>query len=433
MKRITSIIFTFLAAFGIAQAVTVQKVHLKNGSVLEGFIQSQDGSGKLTIHTDKATICVNSDQVQVFERKVKENTLDKAWQDWAEKHDAYEGSGDDRKLMLNNLTFKESNADSIYSETKDFEDYLLNKLHSVSNVKVLENGVTVKYLELNPNDYVVSWDEIETIKADRRDKTALSGINRIYALKNGRTYEGQYAGETNNTLSLYMPGGMVQSFEVDDVVKYTFRPINPAQDIFEQSELIDVIKTRNGGIIRGITLEQNYSGKKDSENIFLVQTETGTIQTIKVSDIRELQKEENPKYSPRFDIMLKEGDIVINRNNATFVKVQEEGDLLTMDSAENQVVVERDAKGAANVVVEYRIKGNANVEAFQLVKVTKTKVKRKEIYNVSYRDLVNAKVHPAKIETSVNNTTRAEYNIYNSGSYALYDAVGKRAVTFIVK
>lgn len=435
MKRILFTILTAFALLGGAQAVIVQKVELKNGSILEGYIQSQDGSGKMTVHTDKAVICVKSANAQIFERNVKINALDKAWKEWAEKHDAFQGVGNDRLLMLNDVTFIDNLNDSVAKDngSETFEKYLIKKIRSVSNVKVLERGVVVKYLDLHPNSYVVSWSDIESIKADRRDKTALSGINRIYGMRDGRTYEGQYAGETNDALSLYMPGGMVQSFNVNDVVKYTFRPINATQDIFEQSELIDVVKTANGSVVRGIILEQNYSGKKDSENIFLIQTETGTIQTVKVSDIRELQKEENPKYSPRYDIKLKDGEVVINRDSTTFVKVQESGDLLIMDCAEKQVVIARDPNGVANAIVEYRISGSASGEAFQLVKVTKTKVKRKEVYTVSYRDVVNSKVNPVKIETSVNNTTRAEYKIWNAGAYALYDAIGKRAITFVVK
>lgn len=434
MKRIVLMIVMSFATLGVLNAIIVQKVELKNGSVLEGYIQSQNGSSQMTVHTDKALVIVQSDIAKVYDRQQKIGTLSDAWKEWAEKNDAIIGTGDNRTILLNEVSFKVNPLDSVATdlENLNFEDYLTGHLKTISNVKVLEQGVTVKYLELTPNSYVVAWSDIKAIKSDRRQKTALSGINRIYELKNGRTYEGQYAGETDNSLSLYMDNGMVQSFKSSDVVKYTFRPINPDQDIFEQSPLVDIVRTTRGAVVRGIILEQNYASKKDSENLFLIQTPLGAIQTIKVSEIAELRKEENPKYAPKFDLMLNNGDVVINRKPINFVKVAEEDDVLVLDSI-GKMVLKLDASGKAQVQVEYRLDDNTGFEAFQLVKVTESKVKKQMIYSFSYKDLVNAVTHAKNIETSVNKTTKAEYELYRKGVYALYDAKKKRAIPFIIQ
>lgn len=438
MKRIFSIILCALTAYSVSGAEIVQKVELKNGSVLEGYIQSQDGSGKMTVHTEKAFIIVSSNNAEVFDRQVKYNLLDQAWKDWAAEHEAFSGIGDNRTLTLNEVSFKEDLNDSVMVDPAEslkgmnFEQYLIKGMHSANNVKVLERGVTVKYLELTPNSYIVAWSDIKAIRSDRRQKTALSGINRIYELKNGKTYEGQYAGETDNSLSLYMDNGMVQSFKSSDVVKYTFRPINPEQDIFEQSPLLDIIRTTRGAVVKGIILEQNYASKKDAENLFLIQTSSGAIQTIKVSEIAELRKEENPKYAPKFDLMLNNGDVVINRKPVKFVKVMEDDDVLVLDSI-GKMVLKAGANGKTVVTVEYRLDDNVGMEAFQLVKVTEGKVKKQTIYSFSYKDLVNTVTRAKNIETSVNKTTKAEYDLYTKGIFALYDARKKRAIPFIVQ
>ena len=246
------------------------EVTLKNGTVLNGYIQSQNGSGKMTFHTDNAVVYMKSNNTNVYDFKVKIGNLDKAWKDWAEKNDAFQGLGSNRTLELSNISFKYdyTTADSVLvlDEDMGFEDELKEHNRQVSNVRILERGVNVKFLELTPNTYVISWNDIESIRADRRPKSALSGINRIYELKNGKTYEGEYAEETNDHLSLYLENGVVQSFKIDDVIKYTFRPINPNQDIFEQSPLIDIVRTKNGGQFRGVIIEQNYASKKDSES-----------------------------------------------------------------------------------------------------------------------------------------------------------------------
>lgn len=415
MKKILSIIAFALGFAGSAEAVIVQKIYLKNGSVLSGYIQKQEGNGNLTFHTDIAEICLKSKDATISnEKNYNIKDLGKAWIDWAEKNDEFEGVGDSRTLMLADVSSK-------------------NK--SVSRVKILERGEVVKYLEMAPNTYRIAWKDVVSIKGEPRSKTALSGINRIYQLKSGMEFEGQYAEENDSVLTLYLNNRVRQSFKINDVVKYTFRPINPNQDIFAQSPLLDIVKTKSGAETKGIIIEQNYTSDKDSENYFLVQQQSGAIQSIKLSDIAETRKEENPKYDPKYDILLKEGDVVINRQEVALVNIKEQGDNIVFDSLSNKVVIDREANNNTKVTVEYRSANGSNLEAYQLVKVSKyTDKKGKEsYYYFSYRDLVNAMVRPASLETSVNHTTKAEYIVGGQGVFALYDAKSKKAIPFTIK
>lgn len=415
MKKILSIIAFALGFAGSAEAVVVQKIYLKNGSVLSGYIQKQEGNGNLTFHTDIAEICLKSKDATISnEKNYNIKDLGKAWIDWAEKNDEFEGVGDSRTLMLADVSSK-------------------NK--SVSRVKILERGEVVKYLEMAPNTYRIAWKDVVSIKGEPRSKTALSGINRIYQLKSGMEFEGQYAEENDSVLTLYLNNRVRQSFKINDVVKYTFRPINPNQDIFAQSPLLDIVKTKSGAETKGIIIEQNYTSDKDSENYFLVQQQSGAIQSIKLSDIAETRKEENPKYDPKYDILLKEGDVVINRQEVALVNIKEQGDNIVFDSLSNKVVIDREANNNTKVTVEYRSANGSNLEAYQLVKVSKyTDKKGKEsYYYFSYRDLVNATVRPASLETSVNHTTKAEYIVGGQGVFALYDAKSKKAIPFTIK
>lgn len=415
MKKILSIIAFALGFAGSAEAVIVQKIYLKNGSVLSGYIQKQEGNGNLTFHTDIAEICLKSKDATISnEKNYNIKDLGKAWIDWAEKNDEFEGVGDSRTLMLADVSSK-------------------NK--SVSRVKILERGEVVKYLEMAPNTYRIAWKDVVSIKGEPRSKTALSGINRIYQLKSGMEFEGQYAEENDSVLTLYLNNRVRQSFKINDVVKYTFRPINPNQDIFAQSPLLDIVKTKSGAETKGIIIEQNYTSDKDSENYFLVQQQSGAIQSIKLSDIAETRKEENPKYDPKYDILLKEGDVVINRQEVALVNIKEQGDNIVFDSLSNKVVIDREANNNTRVTVEYRSANGSNLEAYQLVKVSKyTDKKGKEsYYYFSYRDLVNATVRPASLETSVNHTTKAEYIVGGQGVFALYDAKSKKAIPFTIK
>ena len=415
MKKILSFVAFALAFASSAEAVVVQKIYLKNGSVLSGYIQKQEGNGNLTFHTDIAEIWLKSKDVTISnEKNYSVKDLSKAWIEWAEKNDEFEGIGDSRTLMLADVS----------SKTK-----------SVSRVKILERGEVVKYLEMAPNTYRIAWKDVVSIKGEPRSKTALSGINRIYQLKSGLVFEGQYAEENDSMLTLYLNNRVRQSFNINDVVKYTFRPINPNQDIFAQSELLDIVKTKSGAETKGIIIEQNYTGEKDTENYFLVQQQSGAIQSIKLSDIAETRKEENPKYDPKFDILLKEGDVVINRQEVVLVNVKEQGDNIVFDSLNNKAVIDREANNNTKVTVEYRSVNGTNLETYQLVKVSKyTDKKGKEsYYYFSYRDLVNSTVRPVSLETSVNHTTKAEYVVGGHGVFALYDAKSKKAIPFTIR
>lgn len=415
MKKILSLVVFALAFAGSAEAVIVQKIYLKDGSVLSGYIQKQDGNGNLTFHSDNAEICLKSKDATISnEKNYSIKDLGKAWVDWAEKNEEFEGIGDNRTLFLADVT----------SKTK-----------SVARVKILERGEVVKYLEMTPNTYLIPWKDVVSIKGEPRSKTALSGINRIYQLKSGMEFEGQYAEENDSMLTLYLGNRVRQSFKINDVVKYTFRPINPNQDIFAQSELLDVVMSKNGAETKGIIIEQNYTSNKDAENYFLVQQQSGAIQSIKVSEIAETRKEENPKFDPKFDILLKEGDVVINRQEILMVDVKEKEENLVLDSIGSKVVIAKDANNNTKVTVEYRNAGGTNIETYQLVRVSKhTDKKGKEtFYYFSYRDLVNATVRPVSLETSVNHTTKAEYIVGGQGIFALYDAKSKKAIPFTIK
>ena len=417
MRKILSILVLALSFAGAADAVVVQKIFLKNGSVLSGYIQRQDNNGNMFIRSDNAIICLKSKDATISnEKNYNIKDLNKAWVDWAEKNDEFEGVGDNRTLLLADIT---------------------TKAKSVTKVRVLERGEVVKYLEMTPNTYQISWKDVINIKGEKRSKTALSGINRIYQLKSGMEFEGQYAEENDSVITLYLNNGVRQSFKIDDMVKCTFRPINPNQDIFAQSELLDIVKTKNGAETKGVIIERNYTSDKDSENYYLVQQQSGAIQSIKISDVLETRKEENPQYDPKFDILLKEGEVVINRQEVVLAKIKEEGDKIVFDSLNNKVVIAKDPNNNTKVTVEYRNANGSNLETYQVVRVTKATEKRRRetvsYYYFSYRDLVNATIRPVSLETSVNHTTKAEYIVGGEGVFALYDAQSRKAYPFTIK
>ena len=418
MKKILTLAVALFSLCQWVDAVIVQKVYLKDGSVLSGYVKQIDMNGGFTVATDMAMVCLNdSDAYVANEQPYPESQLDEAWIKWAEQNDEFLGEPGSRTLTLSD----------VYIKGGKF------KSGSVHKVKVLEKGKRIKYLEMSVNEYNIKGEDVVEIKGEKRSKTALSGIDRIFQLKTGQQYEGQYAGETASTLSLFLKNGVVQTFQIEDVVKYTYKAINPNQNLFEQSPLLDVVIYNNNAEMRGIIIEENYSSNLDTENYVLLQQRSGNINSIKISEISKVRKEENKDYSPKFDIILNEGDVVVNRKAVEYVGLSEKNDVLYLDSINFKAEIAKDKKNSTTLTVEYRDKNFQNTEMFQLVKVTETVVKKKPSYCFSYKDLVDS-VYPAQsIETSVNLTTKVEYIVGGQGVFALYDKKNKRAIPIIIK
>ena len=193
-----------LQGMTIVHATTVQKLLLKNGSELEGYISMQRPGKDFTFIAEKAIIYMPGTEIKsIVDHEVSIKQLSFGWIEWAEKNDAFEGLGDNRILILSDIITKE---------------------RTISRVRILEKGAKIKYLEMNNNSYSLNWDTIAVVKAEKRLKTALTGINRIYKLENGQEYEGQYVEEVpGKTLSLYQDNGVVEVFETDKVVRYSMR------------------------------------------------------------------------------------------------------------------------------------------------------------------------------------------------------------------
>lgn len=415
MKKLLSIILFAFAVFSTANAIIVQKVILNDGSEYSGYIQQQDGYGKITFRSYAAVVNLKNgnNTNSITEANYNISTLSDAWKKWAVANDAFVGVGENRSLVLSDIS---------------------NKSKTIYKVRVLERGTTIKYLEQTPNTYSLSWKDIKLIKGEKRKKTALSGINRTYQLKNGQTFEGEYAEETDSTISLYLKSGVVQSFKMKDIAKCTMVGINPNQDIFQQSELLDIIKTASSEI-KGVIIEQNYEGKTDKDKYFLVKQENSAITSVKLADIIELRKVENDKYVPKFDVLLKDGEVMLNRATAMFAKVNEQNGTLIVDSLVNKaVVIKQDQQGKAKLSLEYRSSSGTNVEAYKLVKLTKNVGKKNVVtYSFSYKDLVDSVISPESMETSVNYTTKAEYVIDRKGEYVFYDSKQKRVIPIIIQ
>lgn len=431
MKRLVFSIITTVIGILTTNAVVVQRVHLKNGSVLYGYIEQQDkGSNIITFHIDQALICVPGDKyASKTDRQYAVGELDKQWMAWAEKNEAFNGAGNDRTLLLSDVSFKSGNHvnDSVstsQAEDSYFENAFGKQILSVSKVRVLETGAILRYLQLSPGQYQLKWEDINYIDAERRAKDMLSGIDRTYVLRGGKEVTGQYAGETENTLSLYGQDGMKETYDMDDVDKYLYKGINPNQTLFEQSALLDIVETRQGGKYEGIIVERDFT---TGSNHLVIELSPESRQTVKFADIIRYSKKENPGYQPKTDILLKEGQVMINRIAADSVKVSDARGVLVLE--ENDMIAL--PAGTREVVIEY-YNPQHRAEKLMLVKLQNVGTNKRPVYGFTSNIFSLQSFAAETSEISVNNTSRVKYTLPGAGRYAFFDNDNRQAMPFII-
>lgn len=418
MKK-TIISLLLLAVCSMASATATQKFYLKNGSVLNGFIKQQDTKGNITVKTESAVICLNSFDVETEDFNAKENGLSREWKKWAEENDALTGYGADRTLTLSNVQAG-IGMDSIARdpETMSFEERLKENGTLFRNVRIMERGTNVRFLELAPNSYTIKWSDIERIEGMRRPKNMLTGITRTYTLKDGSSVKGEYAGETYETISVFKNDGTVETMPAREIESLTLAAINPNQDIMEQSKLLDVITLKNGRKRTGVVTEQFNGGKKAADNYILLKEGNGTTVSIKTVDVASLGKTENPAYKPETDVILRKGEVMVNRKKAAATEAIEKDGTLTLKEMPADAIHVKSNGQTATFFVEYN--GNTGAEPFAVVRLTKTTTKKASSYSFSYKDLALSSYNASKEERSVNGTVKKTFTLTGNSIYALY-------------
>ncbi len=398
-------------AFSSASAVISQKLILKDGTTLDGYIKTQRPGEKIAFQSEKAEVVLPGKEVRsITDKEVACKDLSEAWKKWADDNNAWIGNGENKKLRLSDL---------------------VTQKRDVRNVRILEKGARVRYISMENETHTLSWDTILFLRADRRCNTLLSGIDRTYYLTSGVQHEGQYIEEVpGQTISILGKDGVIQVLESDKVTKYTMQKVNPNQTLFEQSDLIDIVKTKTS-TVEGIIIERNYG----TNNYLLIQDQNGNTKSIKFDEVIEYRKEPNKAYAPLTDIILKEGELVINREKPEVIDATEDENSNICIEKKDTVLVIQKANPVTIVPIEYNLGLNPASELI-IMKVGELKAKDKKnptVYGFTYKDIVESAIKAKEVVTSVNNTTKATYQVAEEGYYVVYDRTKKKAYPFEIK
>lgn len=413
-------IFAFLLCLcASVKAQVVQTLNLKNGSVLYGFTKNQKPGSNIIFASEKAIIVMEGKSVkEIIPRKVGYKTLSDEWKHWAEENEVLYGLGDSREMTLSTVVDASG--------------------RTVSDVYILEKGQHVKYAEFSRRDYSLDWSDIVSIEYAKRPNTLLSGVNRSLTVKSGnisKTVIGQCLKEIPG-VSTYLleEDGVVESFDMNDIIKDNSIKNNPNQSIFEQSPLLDEIQMKNGSVYKGIVTERNY---EENLNYFLITSLNGDVEyttSLKMADVAEFRKLPNPDFKQVFDILLRPGDLVVNRNEVEKVKLTESNDKFEIKPDMKRLDLKRKGAGL-DLDVESNFKNNRDVQNYLLIrthKITNDK-KKTDYFEFSYADMIKSSLSPNEIVTSMNNTTKLSYFVNSPALYVLFNKETKEAVLINVE
>ena len=397
-----------------AKAQIVQTMNLKDGSVMRGYLKCQKGGNNIVFFAEEAVVVMDGQKVRnISGKKVPFNSLPDEWKHYVGKNELL-----DRKRELTLSSIDTGNM--------------------ISNVLILEQGKVMKYVELK-HDYALRLTDVASVEYAPRDEMQLTGINRIMTVKKVgvvRTLTGQCIKEEPGAVTyLLKEDGVVESIDIDDLIKDNSIKNNPNQPLFEQSKLLDEIRTADGKVYTGIITERNY---ELANYCFVITMKTGDVestQTIWMENVNEICKLPNPDYKEVRDIQLNPGQIMVNRNEVEQESMNEKDGkfvvvptmkrlTLKMESKELDVDVEANFRSEKEAADNYFIKTK---------QFSKKDKKRRDSFYFTYRDMVESALAPIETSTSMNNTTKISYKVKDRGVYVFYNTTTKKAVVIVVE
>ncbi len=405
------IIFALAVMFLVpAKAQIVQTMKLENGSELHGYMKSQKPGSVCTFHAKEATIVMDGAKVKTISgTKVAYDNLPEEWKHYADENGTLD------KMHEMNLSTIDTGA-------------------LVKDVFVLEQGRTVRFIELN-HDYLLNWELIASLEYAARDEMLISGINRTIKMKNGHQVTGQCIMEIpGETTTILREDGVKESLEKYDIVKDNFIKNNPDQSIFEQTKLLDKIKMTDGTIYTGVITEQNYEQQPYFFIMTMLSGEVETTISLRMKDVAEYGKIVNPDYREVRDIQLNSGQIIVNGNEAVLVKLTEQSNSVVIAPTVKRIALKQEGHSLDICIqANFRNENEAKDNYFIKTRSYDNDKKRSGWHYFKYKDLIESTIEPNESGTSMNNTTKAVYSVNSKGVYVFYNSNSKKAVVIVVE
>ena len=145
----------------------------------------------------------------------------------------------------------------------------------------------------------------------------------------------------------------------------------------------------------------------------------------------EYRKEPNPAYKPLTDILLNEGEFVVNRNKVVPQAVQESKGTILFNTDSVEVVIPAGTP-STEIIIESKFTDNIQASQLKLVRAKEyhDKKEKKTVHGLTYEDIVKEALRPQEAETSINGITKITFSVKGHGIYSLYNPSKKEVILF---
>lgn len=373
----------------VSKAQSFEQIHLKDGSVLEGYICEQVPGKTISFQTYKAMLKANSDSLlSSDERQVAIANLPSEWKKWVMAQ-----SSPMDQVALSTLKFKNS----------EYPDVL-----------VTENGPVLEFMSLTNRIYTLPWTSVvKTVKLERPEGV-VSGIEDVIVFKDGSRKVGQITEQVpGRTMKIALTDNSSATVNSSLVAALESQPISDELTIIEQTPLLDKVYVKNG--------HEPYEGfisRRQFGKDITITSLDGNEETIPLSDIVRYGKAKNPNYKVITDRQIAKGEVYLNDEEkcAWFAPLKSQNGYFILDEAsavakkgdEMTVLANlENPSGAIYLIKAYR--KDIPVEGTK-------KVVARDVF--TYQDLVELALPIERTQTPLGNT-KITFRVPDAGDYIL--------------
>lgn len=390
LKKI--LLTTFLASILLSiesSAQTLEQVHLKDGSVLEGYISEQIPGKILSVQTYKAQLRASSDSLlSSNERQVMVNELPSEWKKWVMAQPTPLN-----QVVLTTLKFPHS---------------------EYADVLVTENGLVMDFLSLTNRIYTLPWSQVsKTVKPTRQDGI-VSGIEDVITLKDGTRYEGQITEQVpGKTVKILLGTNNATTVNSSLVSVLESKPISADLSLIEQTPLLDRVYTKHNKTYDG------FITKRQMGKSLTISTLDGQDVVIPLTDVTRYGKYKNPEYKVISDRQLAKGDVILNgdEKNVWFAPLKSENGYFILDESASAI-----AKRGDEMTIEANLENPSGaiylIRAYRkdIPLVGTKKTIARDVF--TYQDLVELALPIERTQTPLGNT-KITFKVPESGDYIM--------------
>lgn len=294
-----------------------------------------------------------------------------------------------------------------------------DELIPVSNAgnSLYDNINTINAADGLPRTYTFSIGDVTRIERELRPEDQTFGLIDVITTRSGEVYEGQVSGQTLGSSIQIWDGRKSNTIFNNELVSQEKRPLDASKDIIEQSPFLDVVVTQRV-TYRGLIIMQNY-GNEQQSSFLKIQETNGEVSRVLISQIVELQRELNPQYrttsAVESDFVPEPGVIYFNSQAVKSISTEKDDDVFVIDEddTDGSLVLPLE-NGQLTIVMDDNVDNRKTI----LLPIEQRKVGRKKKFAFDYEDLVDKAV-TADSSNSDNGTLRRVYTI-QPGTYVLY-------------